>query len=157
MLLIYFQWGNVLSFVISIPVAGVLIFVGALLYAIVGDPWECTNDSRIYVELLIYFVLAGSLLITAYLGVRKVWNVHLTNVALTISYFIWPLWIYVITLFVHGLLTKSEYDPCGNYPYRVEPFSLFVGPNAIIMLFTPYALFWIWLIFIKRIVAKKEA
>lgn len=158
MLLIYFQWGNVLTFIISIPVAGVLIFVGALLYVVIKKPWDNDYNSTIQFDLLLYFVLAASVLGIAYFGVKKIWNTYVTDVALTISYFVWPLWITLITILLHGLLTQDIYNPCDNWPLdRIEPFSLREGLGANILLYSPYFMFWIWLFFIKRIIAKKEA
>lgn len=157
MLLLYFQWSKVLTFVISIPVAGVLIFIGALLYVVIKKPWDNDYNSTIQFDLLLYLVLSASVLGIAYFGVKKIWNTYVTDVALTISYFAWPLWISLITVLIHGLLTQDVYNPCDYWPDRVEPFSLRDGLGANIILYSPYFMFWIWLFFIKRIVAKKEA
>jgi hypothetical protein len=157
MLLVYFQWANVLSFVISIPVAGVLIFVGALFYALINKPWAFDDNPKLHSDMLIYFLLAGSVLIVAYFGVKQIWNSYLTDVALTISYFVWPLWVTLLLIFLQSALSINVYNPCEYWPDRVEPFSLQHGPAALVMLYSPYVMFWIWLFFVKRIVAKKVA
>ena len=152
--LLYFQWANVLTFVISIPVAGVLIFIGALIHSIIKNIWI---QEYFPVHVFIYFILAGTVLIIAILGVKNIWNAYVTNVALTLSYFAWPLWFMVIIDFVHHVFTKTVYNPCEYWPDRVEPFSLDSEPLSTLLWISPYLLFGIWLFFIKRIVAKKEA
>jgi hypothetical protein len=157
MLLLYFQWGSVISLVISIPITGVFFFIGALLYIMIRRPWEYDNTSNFPVELFVYLLLYGLVLLISILGVKRVWNSYVTNIALTISYFLSPLLLTMLTFFTHALFTTNVLLPCQEFPSRVEPFSLEYGWAPFVLIYSPYPLFWISLFLIKTIIAKKEA
>lgn len=157
-LLIYFQWGSVLAFVISIPVAGVLMILGTLMVLLISSPWrEYDYYWRFPWELLVYLFFAIALLMAAFIGMKRVWNVYVTNIAFTLSYFVAPLWIVMFMLFFHGIFSHYVFSNCEYYSDYVEPFSLDSGFAYYIMIYSPYLMFLISLFFIKKFLAKKGA
>ncbi len=157
MLLLYFQWGSVLSFVISIPVAGVLTILGTLIVLLLKNPWSGDYYSPIFsLEVSVYLVMALSVLGVYYFGKQLGWNTYMVNIAFGLSYFAVPLWIVMFTLLIHQLLTTSTTVPCYEYPEWQEPFSLTDGWGYYVLLYSPYFMFLLSLFTLKGFIAKKE-
>lgn len=159
-LMVYFQWGSVLSFVLSIPVSGIIALLGVLIFMLIRKPWnydELYYQIRFPLENLIFVILGLLVLTVAIVGSKRVWNKYITNIAITISYLIAPLWINMLIFLIHGAFSKMVHVPCGGYlPEVVVPFSLNSPQIAIITQFSPFILFFISLFFIKMILSKKE-
>ncbi len=147
LLLIYFQWGSVLAFVISIPVAGAFAIFGTLLATFFHNPTFA---------LFVILFLCGFFLFMAILGIRGYLKPMVGNIAITISYFVFPLWVLIILSFVQQALMRPVYRPCLDWIESVYPFEFNQDPVASILLYAPFVLFFISLFFIKRILAKKE-
>ncbi len=147
LLLLYFVWGSILAFVISIPVAGAFAIFGTLLATLFRSPTFA---------LFIILFLCGFFLFMAILGIRGYLKPMVGNIAITISYFVFPLWVLIILGFVQQALMRPVYRPCLNWIESVYPFEFNQDPVDSILLYAPFVLFFISLFFIKRILAKKE-
>lgn len=147
LLLLYFEWGSILAFVISIPVAGVFAIFGTLLAIIFRSPTFA---------LFVILFLCGFFLFMAVLGIRGHLKPMVGNIAITISYFVFPLWALIILGFVQQAFMRQVYRPCLDWFESVYPFEFNQDPIASVLLYAPFVLFLISLFFIKRILAKKE-
>ncbi len=136
-LLMYFEWGKVLSLVIALPIGGGIIIVLSLVFAM-------TNMNATGTKFIIMLV-AGFIL---YLALRNlsVGKTNLMNkVALVLSYFFFPLWFLMIVLFVQEAMDYSRFS-----------FNFGDEPLLSIVRISPFILFFISLGYIKKILAKKE-
>jgi hypothetical protein len=160
MLLLYFEWGNVLSFVISIPVGGGISILGVIINVLANQIYN--NDSypqNSWINALGPFTVlffAGIILFIAYRGVKYSWNTHITNVAIAISYFVWPIWIAVGSVFISFITITYEFDPCLGWENPVLLFDFNSYWWMMVMKWSPFVLFFISLFAIKKILAKKE-
>lgn len=161
LLLLYFEWGNILSFVIGIPVGGALFIIGVLINLLVTKMFYSGNDYGFNKFLnilgpLTYIVLAGSVLLIAYRGIKSSWNVYVTNVAICLSYFVFPIWIAIAMVFLNIATTQVQFDACLGWNEHINLFDLNNFWIQKIMKWSPFVLFFISLFAIKKILAKKE-
>lgn len=159
MLFVYFQWGSILNFIISIPVGGILIFLGVALYTLLNQPFlneEYFDTVPFPWDPFIYLMLATLVLFVAIFGIKRVWNTYVTNIAVTISYFIAPLWLLVTTVFVNILFSKKEFNACLEWYSTVSPFDLNDPMVRLLLEVSPFVLFVGSMFFLKHVIAKKE-
>jgi hypothetical protein len=161
MLLLFFEWGNILSFVISIPVGGGLLIVGVLMNLLVAKIFFSSTDySYNKIEHLMgpatFIILAGIVLFLALRSVKKSMNVYASNVAITISYFVFPLWIIILIVFLNIATSQNIYDVCLGWYEKTNLFNLRNFWVDKTMRWSPFVLFSLSLFLIKRVLAKKE-
>jgi hypothetical protein len=160
MLFLYFEWGHVLSFVISIPVSGGITLIGVLINVFAHQVFHNISPNSYYwlqafapFTMLLFMALV---LFIAYRGVKASWNVFVTNIAVSISYFMFPLWIAVGAVFINLITVKYYYDPCMEYLNTKYLFDLNSYYWQYTMKWSPFVLYFISIFAIKKILSKKE-
>jgi len=148
LLLLYFEWGSVLAFVISIPVAGTFAIFGTLLFAI-------SPHSPSY-AIFIIIIIGLFFLIMAFLGLKGSLKPMVGNIAITLSYFMFPTWVLIILGYIQVAFSYTKWAPCTGYGDTEYPFEFNAEPVTSILLYAPFVLFFISLFAIKKIIAKKE-
>jgi len=147
-LLLYFEWGNILALVISIPVAGVFSILGAIIIA-VSKGNELTTFTILLVFGAFFLIMAGR-------GMLGALNKYVADVSITIAYFTFPHWIIVLLNFIRAAFKTAVYRPCDEWPQTVYPFDFYQEPYTSILIYAPFVLFFISLFFVKRVLAKQE-
>jgi hypothetical protein len=148
LLLLYFEWGSILAFVISIPVAGAFAILGTLLFALAPR-----SDSF---ALLIIVLFGAFFLVMAYLALKGRLKPMVGNIAITLSYFMFPLWVLIILGYIQVAFSYYDYGTCDAYGVTVYPFEFNAEPVSTILLYAPFVLFFISLFAVKKVLAKKE-
>lgn len=147
LLLLYFEWGSILAFVISIPVAGAFAILGTLLFALAPR-----SDSF---ALLIIVLFGAFFLVMAYLALKGRLKPMIGNIAITLSYFMFPLWVLIILGYIQVAFSYNDYNTCDPYGVTVYPFEFNAEPVSTILLYAPFVLFLISLFAVKKVLAKK--
>jgi hypothetical protein len=161
MLLLFFEWGNILSFVISIPVGGALLIIGVIINVLVTK-LSYSSENYTYHKLvnllgpLTFILLGGIVLFIAYRSVKKSWNLHVGNVAICLSYFVFPLWIIILVVFLNITGSNQVYDVCLGWYEDVSIFDLRSFWIDKTLKWSPFVLFFLSLFAIKKVIAKKE-
>lgn len=159
MLFVYFQWGSISRFFISIPVGGLLSLLGVVLFNLLNKNYLQEENIELVPfpwDSFIYLMIATVVLLVAVFGMKRVWNTYVTDIAATISYFIAPLWLVVITVFLNVLLSKKDYDACLDWYSTVAPFNLSAPMVRPFLEVSPFVMFFVSLFFLKHVIAKKE-
>ena len=148
LLLLYFEWGSILAFVISIPVAGAFAILGTLIVALLRGKESFA--------LLIVVLFGVFFLVMAYLALKGRLKPMIGNIAITISYFVFPLWVLIILGYIQIAFSYYDYNTCDTFGTTVYPFEFNAEPVTSILLYAPFVLFFISLFAVKKVLAKKE-
>ncbi len=149
-----FEFTNMISFLISIPVVGVLIILTTILDFTLRYSYNYYEGGNSY-SLMIYFAVVLLLVLIHFLFLFSKWtNKRVLDISLNVFSFVAPLFFPYLVGTIYFANQSHYYGKCGDF-VKVELFSeFFISP---VMLFV-YGLMGIvgFILLLKKWIAKEE-
>lgn len=115
-LFIFFEFTSIKSFIISIPIVGVLLIINVLITSFL-------NGSSTIIFLVSFLTTSSLILFLTYLGLyHSIFSKKITNILFNLSYIALPFLLIMIILIYNELTRKYSYiDKCSSgISYRYE-------------------------------------